>query len=74
MRISFFDLDNDIVFDDEHINILEIVDTKYFTNMILNFNSYCNGEKDDNYILLFDKEETLNFSKHAMILFDIFNI
>ena len=74
MKMSFWDLDNDIVFEDEYINIIEIQSKKYFKSIIEKINMYCNELYEENDIMLFDKEERLNIKNNVLILFDLFNI
>lgn len=74
MKMTFWDLDNDIIFDDEHINVIEIENKKYFKNIIEKINLYCNNILEENDIMLFDKDERMNIKNNVLILFDLFNI
>ena len=74
MILKFWDLDNDIIFDDEHINVIEIADKNYFRSFVEKLNLYCNGANDENEIMLFNDGERIDIKKNSLILFDLFNI
>lgn len=74
MKLKINGFENDIIFDDEHINTLEVNDSKLFSHIIELLNNKVNGFESNEIFLLDDNEEELNMSKEIYILFDLFNM
>lgn len=75
MKMKLFGFNNEIVFTDSHVNILEISNINFFQKVVKDFNDFYNGTKDDNEIVLIDDEgKSLNMSKNIMTIIDVFNI
>lgn len=74
MKIKIAGFNNDIEFDDYHINILEIVNAKYFKSFVTKLNSLINYQEKDERIIIIENEDIIAFEKNAMLIFDIFNM
>lgn len=73
MMIKIMGFENPIEFKENFVNVLEIPNTKQFSNFVLKFNNvYENTE--DNEIVLLSNGEKQDFSKNTMIISDILNI
>lgn len=71
MELSIFGLEHKIVFDDSHINILEIKDKKFFRKILFLLN---NITKEENEIVLMDNLKRLAIDKEIYMVFDLYNI
>lgn len=73
MIFRIFSLDNDIIIDENHINILEIHNKQFATKIIKKLlckeNIY-----DDEVLMLLDDEKELNLLKNSIVITDLFNI
>ena len=74
MELSIYGLENPIIFDDEHINILEIDNKKLFVKILTLLNNKCNGIDTGNEIILKEENKELKINNNMFIVFDIFNI
>lgn len=74
MKLKINGFDNEIIFNDENINILEIKDSKCFTNIIKILNEKINGIESNEIFLLDNNENELNMGKEMYMIFDLFNI
>lgn len=74
MELSIYGLENNIVFDETHVNILEVKSKKFFSKLLLIINNKYNGIKDGNEIVLKENNIEIDISKNVFIIFDIFNI
>lgn len=74
MKLRINGFENEIDFNNENINILEIQDAKCFTNILLNINDKINGIESEEIFLLDENNEILNMSKETYLVLDIFNI
>ena len=74
MKLKINGFDNEIIFNDENINILEIKDSKCFTHIIKILNEKINGIESNEIFLLDNNENELNMGKEMYMLFDLFNI
>lgn len=73
MKLNINGIENEIDFRNK-INILEIHDTKLYTNTIYNLNNCIKYNYDPENINLYENENLLNIYKNMLILIDIFNI
>lgn len=71
MELSIFGLENKIVFDDSHVNILEIKDKKFFRKILFLLN---NNVEEENEIVLMDNSKRLSIEKEIYMIFDLYNI
>lgn len=77
MKLRINGFENEIIFTDKNINILEIKDTKCFTHIIDILNqkiSEINEIENDEIFLLDENEEELKIEKEMYLIFDLFNI
>ena len=74
MKLKINGFNNEIIFNDENINILEIKDSKCFTHIIKILNEKINGIESNEIFLLDNNENELNMGKEMYMIFDLFNI
>ena len=74
MKLKINGFDNEIVFDEEHINVLTIENIKCFSNIIGILNDKINGIESNEIFLLDDNNEELEMGKKAYMVLDIVNI
>lgn len=74
MIMSIMGFENKIQFKDDMVNVLEIYNQKLFSEVINSINNQCNGEEEDNQIVLMENENRLNIEKNIYLLTDIFNM
>lgn len=74
MKLKINGFNNEIIFNDENINILEIKDSKCFTHIIEILNEKINGIESNEIFLLDNNENELNMGKEMYMIFDLFNI
>lgn len=74
MKLKINGFENEISFNQEEVNILEISNSKCFTNILQIMNDAINGIESNEIFLLDENNEMLNMSKEMYITFDIFNI
>lgn len=74
MIMSIIGFENKINFDEEKVNILEIYDKKLFRNLISDINEQCNGEEENNNIILIKDSKRQKINKTIYLLTDLFNI
>lgn len=74
MKLKINGFENEIVFDQENINILEIKDSQCFSHIIEILNEKINGLDSNEIFLLDESENELNMSKEMYMAFDLFNI
>lgn len=77
MKLRINGFENEIIFTDKNINILEIKDSKFFTHVIDILNQKINetNETENNEIFLLDEnEDELKIEKEMYLIFDLFNI
>lgn len=74
MKLKINGFDNEIDFNNDNINILEILNSKCFTNILQTLNDKINGIESNDIYLLDENREILNMSKEMYIIFDVFNI
>lgn len=74
MKLKINGFENEILFDSENVNILEIYDAKCFSHIIEILNEKINGMESNEFFLLNDENVELNISKEMYMIFDLFNI
>lgn len=74
MIISIMGFENEIELKENTVNILEIHNSKLFSEVINNINNQCNGEEENNQIVLMQDQKRLNIEKSIYLLTDVFNI
>ena len=73
MKLRFSFIDNEIVFDNSYVNVLEVENKKYFYRIVENLISANEGLSDD--IMFFSSEnDEISFNNNIKILIDYFNI
>lgn len=70
MKILY--LDNEIKFDNDSVNVMEIENKKIFYRFIKELNNIYFNNTDDNILIFDNKKNEINFNKFKMI-FDFFN-
>ena len=74
MKLKINGFENEIQFDDEHINVLTINNSKCFSHIIGILNDKINGIESNEIFLLDEKNQEIKMDKKAYIVLDIFNI
>lgn len=74
MRLRICGFENDIVFDDTGVNVLQIDDSKCFANIVDILNQKVNGLENNQMFLLDDNEDEISMTKEVYVLFDLFNV
>lgn len=74
MKLRICGFENDIVFDEKSVNILQIDSSKCFSNVIDILNQKINGIENNSMFLLDENDEEINMAKEMYVLFDLFNI
>ena len=74
MIMLIIGFDKKIEFDENTVNILEIYNQSLFTEVINNLNNQCNGEEENNTIVLMQDNERVYIKKNIYVLTDVFNI
>ena len=70
-----FSLENDIIFKEEYINVLQIQDKKLFTNVINSLNDNINNIEDTKErIIILDNDIEIKIEKEVLMIIDVFNI
>ena len=75
MIMKIFSLENDIIFKEEYINVLQIQDKKLFTNVINSLNDNINNIDDTKErIIILDNDTEIKIEKEVLMIIDVFNI
>ena len=74
MKLKINGFENEIQFDDEHINALTINNSKCFSHIIGILNDKINGIESNEIFLLDEKNQEIKMDKKVYIVLDIFNI
>ena len=74
MKLRINGFENEIIFNDKNINVLEIKNPKCFTHIIDILNQKINELENNEMFLLDENEEELKIEKEMYIIFDLFNI
>lgn len=73
MKLRINGFENELEFDDEHVNLLTIKNAKCFSHILEILNQKVNGLGNEEIYFLDEQNEEIKFNK-TMIIFDIFNI
>jgi len=74
MKIKINAFDNEVIFEDARVNVLEILPKKLFVNLVSMINDLILNIEMNEDIILIENDKKIEFSKNAVIIFDIFNI
>ena len=74
MKIRINGLENEIELYDNRINVIEIKNTRYFSNVIGILNDKINGLESSEIFLLDSNNEKLKINKECHLVLDLFNI
>ena len=75
MIMKIFSLENDIIFTEEYINVLQIQDKKLFANVINSLNDNINGiQNTKERIIILDNDTEIKIEKEVLMFIDVFNI
>ena len=74
MKLKINGFEKEIQFDDEHINVLTINNSKCFSHIIGILNDKINGIESNEIFLLDEKNQEIKMDKKVYIVLDIFNI
>lgn len=74
MKLRLNGFENEIIFDNEIINVLQIEDAKCYTHIIDILNQKINGYENNEIFLLDENEEEMRIDKNIYMIFDLFNI
>ena len=74
MKLRLNGFENEIIFDNENINVLQIEDAKCYTHIIGILNQKINGYENNEMFLLDKNEEEIRIDKNMYMIFDLFNI
>ena len=75
MIMKIFSLENDIIFSEECINVLQIQDKKLFANVINSLNDNIYGIQNTKArIIILDNDTEIKMEKEALMDIDLFNI
>lgn len=74
MKLKINGFENEIIFNEENVNILEIHNPKCFSHIIQVLNDKANGIESNEIFLLDDEENELNMSKDIYLICDLFNV
>ncbi|MBB6714041.1 type II-A CRISPR-associated protein Csn2 [Clostridium gasigenes] len=74
IKLRIFPLENDIEFNEDYINILEIEDKKMFAQFIYSLNRLINYNEESEEIILLEGNKRLSISKDVMLIHDLFNV
>ena len=75
MIMKIFSLENDIMFKEEYINVLQIQDKKLFTNVINSLNDNINNIEDTKErIIILDNDIEIKIEKEVLMIIDVLNI
>ena len=74
MKLKINGFENEIQFDEEHISVLTINNSKCFTHIIGILNDKINGIESNEIFLLDEKNQEIKMNKKAYMVLDIFNI
>lgn len=73
MKLRINGFENEFYFDDSHVNVLVIENTKCYRNIIGIINDKINGTENNEIFLLDEDEEEIDF-KNVILVLDLFNI
>ena len=74
MRLRINGFENEVIFTDDSVNILEINNTNCYTHIIKTINDKINGIESNEIFLLDENNVELKMDKHIYLVIDVFNI
>ena len=74
MKLCIKYIDNNLVFNNEYINCLEVENKNYFYKIVKELNNIANGEMEDNVIFTDNESNEINIINKINIIIDYFNI
>lgn len=74
MKLCIKYIDNNLVFNNEYINCLEVENKNYFYKIVKELNNIANGEMEDNIIFIDNESNEINIINKINIIIDYFNI
>lgn len=74
MKLCIKYIDNNLVFNNEYINCLEVENKNYFYKIVKELNNIANGEMEDNIIFTDNESNEINIINKINIIIDYFNI
>lgn len=74
MKLRINGFENEIEFNQDKVNVLQIKDAKCFSHMLEILNEKINGAESEEIFLIDENSKELNMSKEMYIVFDLFNI
>lgn len=74
MIIKINGLDNELVLNDEQIGVVEINDIKLYRHILEIINNRVEGISNNEFFILSDKYEEIDFKENVYLLNDVFNI
>ena len=74
MRLRINGFENEVIFTDDSVNILEINNTNCYTHIIKIINDKINGIESNEVFLLDENNDELKMDKHIYLVIDVFNI
>lgn len=74
MKLKINGFENEFIFNDKNVNVLQIADSKCFSHIIDVLNQKINGLENSEIFLLDENEEELKIEKNMYLVVDLFNI
>lgn len=74
MKLRLNGFENEVTFNNEIINVLQVEDAKCYTHIIDILNQKINGYENNEIFLLDENEEEMRIDKNMYMIFDLFNI
>lgn len=74
MKLCIKYIDNNLIFNNEYINCLEVENKNYFYKIVKELNNIANGEMEDNIIFTDNESNEINIINKINIIIDYFNI
>lgn len=74
MKLRINGFENEFIFNDKNVNVLQIADSKCFSHIIDVLNQKINGLENSEIFLLDENEEELKIEKNMYLVVDLFNI
>lgn len=74
IKLKIFPLENDIEFNENYINILEIENKKMFSQLIYSLNRLINYNEESEELILLEGNKKLSLCKEILLIHNLFNI
>lgn len=74
MKLCIKYIDNNLIFNNEYINCLEVENKNYFYKIVKELNNIANGEMENNIIFTDNESNEINIINKINIIIDYFNI